>query len=145
MPPRRYRLLSTSMDELLRLAAPTGGARATLRGLPEDAKVVHVGYAPGERLGVVIESKEFAPTETADPNALPTVTLQLAELVPGPKIRVANAKTGEAREVQTWVSKVELGEEPARPEPKVRIARPGDAPTPSGRRCAACGGTGRTN
>lgn len=150
MPPplKRWRMLSTSVEDLLALL-PTGAAAHVARGLPDDASIVFVGHAPGDRLGVVLESKTFDLADSSDLNALPRVVLELQPLIKGPTFKAVNQKTSEAREVQAWVPQ-DPGAKPERKSaPRVQLAAPSElgavVKARAGSVCAACGGTGRGN
>lgn len=148
---RRYKLLNVGLDELLRLLV-VDHRFVVVEGLPAGAKIVKVGYAPGDRFGIVLEHPDWPPVDCLDLNALPTVGSKIAEVIPGPTIKVTNQKTGASRQVQAYLQKSDLEGDAAAPPPaqapsKIVLAGASElgAAIKGARPCAACGGTGKGN
>lgn len=150
---RRYKLLNAKLDDLLRLLVQ-GTRFVVVEGLPAGAKVVHVGYAPGDRFGIVLDHPDWPPVVATDLNALPLVGSKIAEVVPGPLLRVKNQKTGVEREVQAYVTKDDLEgtgitPPPTAAPPKVQLAGAGELGSAIRARaagsCPTCGRAGGEN
>ena len=146
---RRYRLLSTDVETLLRLIV-TGHRFVVHEGLPQKTKLIRVGYAPGDRLGIVLENQEWPPVEVPpDPNDLPRVVTTIAEVIPGPKLKMRHPKTGEEREVQSYLQRNDVEGEGAAPpppppaNPRVVLAGAGDLGQVRAKIAGACPTCGR--